>query len=148
MVARSTGSMAERLCGTPGTGPGRGAPFSMTNPEAINQRLCLQPLAKGQRPLTQALTSKNFVKWADAFGKSKQTHLRTPCGFDLADDAYISDLAQAVTGRLGGKVGIAPRMNCCRVAESRTKLQAGNPHRVPVFVYSPTVPGRSPGTVP
>ena len=28
----------------------------------------------------------------------------------LADDAYIGDLAQAVTGRLGGKVGIAPRI--------------------------------------
>ena len=28
----------------------------------------------------------------------------------LADDAYISDLAQAVTGKLGGKVGIAPRI--------------------------------------
>jgi hypothetical protein len=28
----------------------------------------------------------------------------------LADDAYLSDLAQAVTGKLGGKVGIAPRI--------------------------------------
>ena len=27
-----------------------------------------------------------------------------------ADDAYVSDLARAVTGRLGGKVGIAPRI--------------------------------------
>jgi hypothetical protein len=33
------------------------------------------------------------------------TRIRT-----LADDAYISDLAQAVTGKLGGKVGIAPRI--------------------------------------
>lgn len=28
----------------------------------------------------------------------------------LADDAYITDLAKAVTGNLGGKVGIAPRI--------------------------------------
>jgi len=28
----------------------------------------------------------------------------------LADDAYITDLARAVTGNLGGKVGIAPRI--------------------------------------
>lgn len=28
----------------------------------------------------------------------------------LADDTYIRDLAEAVTGRLGGKVGIAPRI--------------------------------------
>jgi P-loop Domain of unknown function (DUF2791) len=28
----------------------------------------------------------------------------------LADDGYVSDLAQAVTGKLGGKVGIAPRI--------------------------------------
>lgn len=29
---------------------------------------------------------------------------------DLADDAYVADLVSAVTGRLGGKVGIAPRV--------------------------------------
>ncbi len=29
---------------------------------------------------------------------------------NMVDDAYISDLAQAVTGRLGGKVGVAPRL--------------------------------------
>ncbi|WP_029008653.1 BREX system ATP-binding protein BrxD [Azospirillum halopraeferens] len=28
----------------------------------------------------------------------------------LADDAYVADLAKAVTGQLGGKVGIAPRL--------------------------------------
>ncbi len=28
----------------------------------------------------------------------------------LADDAYLSDLAQALTGKLGGRVGIAPRL--------------------------------------
>jgi hypothetical protein len=28
----------------------------------------------------------------------------------LADDAYLADLAQAVAGRLGGRVGIAPRL--------------------------------------
>lgn len=28
----------------------------------------------------------------------------------LADDAYLSDLAHAVSGKLGGKVGIAPRI--------------------------------------
>lgn len=28
----------------------------------------------------------------------------------LADDAYLRDLAHAVTGELGGKVGIAPRV--------------------------------------
>jgi hypothetical protein len=28
----------------------------------------------------------------------------------LADDAYIAALAEAVTGRLGGKVGVAPRI--------------------------------------
>ncbi len=28
----------------------------------------------------------------------------------LADDAYVADLARAVSGRLGGKVGIAPRV--------------------------------------
>lgn len=28
----------------------------------------------------------------------------------MADDAYIADLSQAVTGKLGGKVGIAPRI--------------------------------------
>lgn len=29
---------------------------------------------------------------------------------ELVDDAYLGDLADAVTGRLGGKVGIAPRL--------------------------------------
>lgn len=28
----------------------------------------------------------------------------------LADDAYVNDLARALTGRLGGKVGLAPRL--------------------------------------
>lgn len=28
----------------------------------------------------------------------------------VVDDAYIGDLAQAVTGNLGGKVGVAPRI--------------------------------------
>lgn len=28
----------------------------------------------------------------------------------LADDDYIAELARAVTGKLGGKVGIAPRI--------------------------------------
>src|SRR5207302_2914145 len=28
----------------------------------------------------------------------------------LADDAYVADLARAVAGELGGKVGIAPRL--------------------------------------
>lgn len=28
----------------------------------------------------------------------------------LVDDAYLGDLADAVSGRLGGKVGIAPRL--------------------------------------
>ncbi len=28
----------------------------------------------------------------------------------MVDDAYVQDLALAVTGRLGGKVGIAPRL--------------------------------------
>jgi hypothetical protein len=28
----------------------------------------------------------------------------------LADDVYIAELAKSVTGRLGGKVGIAPRI--------------------------------------
>ncbi len=29
---------------------------------------------------------------------------------NLADDSYIADLASAVAGKLGGKVGIAPRV--------------------------------------
>jgi hypothetical protein len=29
---------------------------------------------------------------------------------NLADDPYVMDLARALTGRLGGKVGIAPRL--------------------------------------
>ena len=29
---------------------------------------------------------------------------------DLCDDAYVSELARAITGELGGKVGIAPRL--------------------------------------
>ncbi len=29
---------------------------------------------------------------------------------NLADDAYVTDLARALTGRLGGKVGLAPRL--------------------------------------
>lgn len=29
---------------------------------------------------------------------------------DLADDAYVTDLARAVSGALGGKVGVAPRL--------------------------------------
>ena len=33
-----------------------------------------------------------------------------PRVLDLVDDAYISELGQAVTGRLGGKVGVAPRI--------------------------------------
>ena len=28
----------------------------------------------------------------------------------MADDAYVRDLAQAITGHLGGRVGIAPRV--------------------------------------
>ena len=37
---------------------------------------------------------------------------RTPApGYHpLVDDAYVGELAQAVTGRLGGQVGVAPRM--------------------------------------
>lgn len=40
-----------------------------------------------------------------AEGATDPTRLRT-----LADDAYVADLAAAVTGNLGGKVGIAPRL--------------------------------------
>ena len=28
----------------------------------------------------------------------------------VADDAYVMDLARALTGKLGGKVGLAPRL--------------------------------------
>jgi hypothetical protein len=33
-----------------------------------------------------------------------------PRVLELVDDAYITELGQAVTGRLGGKVGVAPRI--------------------------------------
>ncbi|MCK5861490.1 MAG: BREX system ATP-binding protein BrxD [Candidatus Hydrogenedentes bacterium] len=40
-----------------------------------------------------------------------QEHSKVPQRIaSLCDDAYISDLANAVTGKLGGKVGIAPRI--------------------------------------
>ncbi|GAT68882.1 ATP/GTP binding protein [Planomonospora sphaerica] len=41
-----------------------------------------------------------YAAGADAPGRIK----------DLADDAYIADLARAVGGALGGKVGVAPRL--------------------------------------
>lgn len=38
-------------------------------------------------------------------GQANESRLRT-----LADDGYVDSLAQAVTGNLGGKVGVAPRI--------------------------------------
>lgn len=35
----------------------------------------------------------------------------------LVDDAYLDDFARAVTGRLGGKVGIAPRLFCKKLVD-------------------------------
>ncbi len=35
----------------------------------------------------------------------------------LVDDAYVDDFARAVTGRLGGKVGIAPRLFCKKLVD-------------------------------
>jgi len=42
-----------------------------------------------------------------------QQHAKAPERIDTAcDDAYIHELAEAVTGRLGGKVGVLVEVNC------------------------------------
>ncbi|MBN8431457.1 BREX system ATP-binding protein BrxD [Microbulbifer salipaludis] len=46
-------------------------------------------------------------KVRDLFAQNSKASARITA---MADDAYIADLSQAVTGKLGGKVGIAPRI--------------------------------------
>ena len=46
-------------------------------------------------------------KVRDLFAQNSKVSARITT---MADDAYIADLSQAVTGKLGGKVGIAPRI--------------------------------------
>jgi len=46
----------------------------------------------------------------------------------VVDDAYIADLARAVTGRLGGKIGVAPRLFLKKLVSDvldRVELHAG-----------------------
>jgi hypothetical protein len=68
------------------------------NPRAVQIRLHNFDLAKleevGRR-----------VRHAFADGSSQGERIRA-----LVDDAYIATLAQAVTGGLGGRVGVAPRI--------------------------------------
>ncbi len=68
------------------------------NPRAVQIRLPGFNLAKlGQ-------VGRN-IRDLFARGATAEARIR-----QLADDAYIDDLARAVTGHLGGKVGIAPRI--------------------------------------
>jgi hypothetical protein len=47
------------------------------------------------------------IKVRDLYAQSVETHERI---LRSVDDRYIADLASAVTGKLGGKIGIAPRI--------------------------------------
>ncbi len=68
------------------------------NPRAVQIRLA-----------TFTIETLNLVgrRIRDIYSQHTQTGERI---VDLVDDAYIADLARAVTGRLGGKVGIVPRV--------------------------------------
>ncbi len=51
------------------------------------------------------------MTWASGCGTSSPTDcLRNQRIRGVVDDAYIETLARAVTGSLGGKVGVAPRL--------------------------------------
>lgn len=68
------------------------------NPRAVQIRL---------HPFNQSalVDVGNRVRDIYASGQSKEERLRR-----LVDDTYVKALAKAVTGGLGGKVGVAPRL--------------------------------------
>jgi hypothetical protein len=68
------------------------------NPRAVQIRLAPFDLDKLQRVGRRI----RDIFAVDASAPERISH--------LADDAYIKELSQAVTGKLGGKVGIAPRI--------------------------------------
>jgi hypothetical protein len=68
------------------------------NPRAVQIRLASFDLQK----LVQVGTR---VRDLYAAGAAEEDRIR-----DLVDDAYVHDLARAVTGQLGGRVGVAPRV--------------------------------------
>lgn len=68
------------------------------NPRAVQIRL---------RGFTLESLEEVGIKVRDLFAANSQQPDRIMA---VADDAYIADLARAVTGKLGGKIGIAPRI--------------------------------------
>ena len=64
-----------------------------------------QGLRCGQLPLTHGLALGAKVRDLYAAGASEPDRIAK-----TVDDAYIGELADAVTGSLGGKVGVAPRV--------------------------------------
>jgi hypothetical protein len=68
------------------------------NPRAVQVRL---------RGFSLVSLEEVGVKVRDLYAQNSAVSERIS---ELADDHYIADLAQAVTGKLGGKVGIAPRI--------------------------------------
>lgn len=68
------------------------------NPRAVQIRL---------RGFNMASLEEVGCKVRDLYSDTSNVNNRI---LSLADDSYIHDLAQAVTGNLGGKVGIAPRI--------------------------------------
>lgn len=74
-----------------------------TEPRFDNPRAPQIRLPGFDRTKLEALGQKVRDLFAD--GSSHGERIRSLC-----DDAYVSELARAVTGELGGKVGIAPRL--------------------------------------
>ena len=77
---------------------GDGAESRFDNPRAVQIRLSAFSLGK---------LSEVGRKVRDVYA----THAQSPDRVaGRSDDAYIDELAQAVAGKLGGKVGVAPRI--------------------------------------
>jgi hypothetical protein len=74
-----------------------------TDPRFDNQRAVQIRLRGFDLESLSAVGKKIRDIFAESSSRSEQVH-------SLADDAYIRDLATAVTGDLGGRVGIAPRI--------------------------------------
>jgi hypothetical protein len=60
----------------------------------------------------------------------------------LVDDAYLADLARAVAGRLGGRVGVAPRLYLRKVVADVLDRVDQFPDFDPRMHYAPTVDER------
>jgi len=101
-----------------------GTPAFFEGPQGVQrlpplaQRLHVEfgPDARFDNPRAPQVRLRNFDlpgllevgrKVRDLFASGSDQSARIP---QLADDAYIEQLARAMAGRLGGKVGLAPRL--------------------------------------